>query len=99
MDMRRMNVLLSRAKYKMIIIGCFKIFKYWSNYIEENPQLFHQINNELELNNLNFINDFVKLATPDYNLMIDKSINSNLKVFKYINFLSADMILENSNES
>lgn len=99
MDMRRMNVLLSRAKYKMIIIGCFKIFKYWSNYIEENPQLFHQINNELELNNLNFINDFVKLATPDYNLMIDKSINSNLKEFKYINFLSADMILENSNES
>ena len=99
MDMRRMNVLLSRAKYKMIIIGCFKIFKYWSNYIEENPQLFQKINNELELNNLNFINDFVKLATPDYDLMIDKSMNSNLKEFKYINFLSADTILENSNES
>ena len=99
MDMRRMNVLLSRAKYKMIIIGCFKIFKYWSNYIEENPQLFQKINNELELNNLNFINDFVKLATPDYDLMIDKSMDSNLKKFKYINFLSADTILENSNES
>ncbi|MCH7331264.1 MULTISPECIES: AAA domain-containing protein [Acinetobacter] len=97
MDMRRMNVLLSRAKYKMIIIGCFKLFKYWSNYIEENPQLFQKINNELEINNLNFITDFVKLATPDYNLMIDKSMNS--KEFKYINFLSTDTILENSNES
>ena len=81
----------------MIIIGCFKLFKYWSNYIEENPQLFQKINNELEINNLNFITDFVKLATPDYNLMIDKSMNS--KEFKYINFLSTDTILENSNES
>lgn len=97
MDMRRMNVLLSRAKYKMIIIGCFKMFKYWSDYIENNPELRKEVCSELESNNLNFLNSFVNLATPDYNLMLDKSISQNIKKFNYINFVSSDILLECGN--
>ncbi|HIC9644180.1 TPA: AAA domain-containing protein, partial [Klebsiella pneumoniae] len=35
LDSRRMNVLLSRAKYKMIIIGSFEFLKYWSDLIDK----------------------------------------------------------------
>ncbi|WP_404227556.1 AAA domain-containing protein [Acinetobacter venetianus] len=98
MDMRRMNVLLSRAKYKMIIVGCFKMFKFWSDYLDNNPEFLREITDEMQINNLKFLKDFVELATPDYNLMLDSSVKIERKEFNFINFISSDKFLESNCE-
>ncbi|MFW1863603.1 AAA domain-containing protein [Acinetobacter baumannii] len=97
MDMRRMNVLLSRAKYKMFIVGCFKMFKFWSNHLEEHSEFFKKNPSELEKNNLKFLKDFVSLASDDYNLMLNSTENSNSKKYNFINFISSDFFLEPNN--
>lgn len=83
MDMRRMNVLLSRAKYKMIIVGCFKMFKFWSGYLNDKPESL--MDNELFFNNKGFLDRFVDLASYDHNIMLNKNIKD--KKFNYINFI------------
>ena len=87
MDMRRMNVLLSRAKYKMIIVGCFKMFKYWNFYLESQKNIDSSFDSELLYNNKEFLSKFVNLATPDYELMLNNEVSSMHKKFNYINFL------------
>lgn len=97
MDMRRMNVLLSRAKYKMFIVGCFKMFKFWSNHLEEHSEFFKKNPSKLEQNNLKFLKDFVSLASDDYNLMLNSTENPNSKKYNFINFISSDFFLEPNN--
>lgn len=51
LDMRRLNVMLSRAKYQMIIIGSLGMFSYWINNppqhisqeVMDNLKLFYQL--------------------------------------------------------
>lgn len=93
MDMRRMNVLLSRAKYKMIIVGCFKMFKFWSSTLTEFESSFDKEYNE----NSEFIKRFVGLCEPDYDLMTQSKNNDNTN-YSYINFVSAKDFLEENNE-
>ncbi|WP_109429015.1 DEAD/DEAH box helicase [Acinetobacter baumannii] len=56
LDERRMNVLLSRAKHQLIIVGSLGMFKYWLDPISSNANL---------LNNYPFINHFVRLIEND----------------------------------
>lgn len=86
MDMRRMNVLLSRAKHKMIIVGCFKMFKYWSDKLNQSNLNFD--NDE----NIEFLKNFVDLCEPDYTLMINN--NQNNTKSNFIHFVSSRDFLD-----
>jgi hypothetical protein len=52
----------------------------------------------MQINNLKFLKDFVELATPDYNLMLDSSVKIERKEFNFINFISSDKFLESNCE-
>ncbi|EMC7873026.1 hypothetical protein RZ571_000114 [Acinetobacter baumannii] len=56
LDERRMNVLLSRAKHQLIIVGSLGMFKYWLDPISANANLS---------NNHSFINHFVNMIEND----------------------------------
>lgn len=90
-DMRRMNVLLSRAKHKMIIIGCFGLFQKW-----------HQIENDAQISgkgylkevDKDFLDSFVGMFKDDFELMNNDSIDVEEKSFKNINFVQSKSFLE-----
>ena len=89
-DMRRMNVLLSRAKHKMIIVGCFGLFRYWQ--LLENKAY---ANNRGYLDDMDrdFLNIFVEMFIDDFELMNDHSIDTENKVFNNINFVQSKSFL------
>lgn len=89
-DMRRMNVLLSRAKHKMIIVGCFGLFRYWQ--LLENKAY---ANNRGYLDDMDrdFLNLFVEMFVDDFELMNDHSIDTENKVFNNINFVQSKSFL------
>lgn len=90
-DMRRMNVLLSRAKYKMIIVGCFGLFKRWLELDNE------ETTNErgyLAEDDREFLKKFVNFCEKDFELMQDSLISSTENRFNNIGFVSAKDFLE-----
>ncbi len=85
-EMRRMNVLLSRAKHKLIIVGCFGLFKTWLDKEKHNRSKSHGVLSE---DNFEFLDKFVTLLDPDYLTMLDDSCRVSDKSFMNINFVSA----------
>lgn len=85
-EMRRMNVLLSRAKHKLIIVGCFGLFKTWLDNEKDKRKKSHGVLSE---DNFKFLDKFVALLDPDYLTMLDNSCSVSVKDFKNINFVSA----------
>lgn len=85
-EMRRMNVLLSRAKHKLIIVGCFGLFKTWLDNEKNKRKKSHGILSE---DNFEFLDKFVALLYPDYLTMLDNSCSVSDKTFRNINFVSA----------
>lgn len=90
-DMRRMNVLLSRAKHKMIIVGCFGLFRNWQ--LLENKA---HANNRGCLDDMDrdFLNLFVEMFNDDFEVMNDHSIDTESKVFNNINFVQSKSFLD-----
>lgn len=89
-DMRRMNVLLSRAKYKMIIVGCFGLFKRW---LEIDNEETTNDRGYLTQEDKEFLEKFVNFCKKDFELMNDSSINNTDKKFTNIAFISAKNFL------
>lgn len=84
-DMRRMNVLLSRAKYKMIIVGCFGLFKRWQE-LETEEQ--NNSRRSLSEENKGFLDKLVNYCKTDFETLQDKSIPTENKIYNNINFVS-----------
>lgn len=89
-DMRRMNVLLSRAKYKMIIVGCFGLFKRWRD-IEIRAQA--NDNRRLDEVDTEFLSNFVDILNADFEEMNDLSTNIDEKIFRNANFVQSKEFL------
>lgn len=85
-EMRRMNVLLSRAKHKLIIVGCFGLFKIWLDNEKNKRKKSYGVLSE---DNFEFLDKFVTLLYPDYLTMLDDSCRISDKKFVNINFVSA----------
>lgn len=85
-EMRRMNVLLSRAKHKLIIVGCFGLFKTWLDDEKDKRKKSHGFLSE---DNFEFLDKFVTLLYPDYLTMLDNSCSVSDKIFTNVNFVSA----------
>lgn len=90
-DMRRMNVLLSRAKYKLIIVGCFGLFKRWQ---EISSQDALNSRNGMTFENKEFLDRLVDYCILDYETMRDSSIEVDKKNFKNVNFVSSTKFLK-----
>lgn len=64
LDQRRMNVLLSRGKYKLIIVGSFGMFTNWAKHIPENiTEIEVQINNDINHEDKKFIKLFSNILS------------------------------------
>lgn len=90
-DMRRMNVLLSRAKYKMIIVGCFSLFEKWQR-LETNEQ--NNCRGYLKQSDKEFLDNFIDIFKNDFELMKNESISLDEKNFTNANFIQASSFLE-----
>lgn len=89
-DLRRMNVLLSRAKYKMIIVGCFGLFEKWQQ-LETNEQ--NNGRGYLKESDKDFLDSFVDMFKDDFELMKDESLSVDEKIFNNISFIQASSFL------
>lgn len=89
-DMRRMNVLLSRAKYKMIIVGCFGLFEKWQR-LETNEQ--DNGRGYLKESDKDFLDSFVTMFKNDFESMKDESTSVDEKKFTNANFIQASNFL------
>lgn len=89
-DLRRMNVLLSRAKYKMIIIGCFGLFEKWQD-LETKEQ--NNGRGYLSESDKDFLDSFVSMFKSDFELMKDNTLSIDDKNFKNANFIQANSFL------
>lgn len=90
-DMRRMNVLLSRAKYKMIIVGCFGLFKRWQELeTEERDNSRRYLSEE----NKEFLDKLVDYCNPDFEVLRDSDTPINDKIYTNVNFVSATDFLK-----
>ncbi|MND42674.1 hypothetical protein D3C80_334520 [compost metagenome] len=62
LDQRRMNVLLSRAKFKLIIVGTFGLFKSWADNIEyTESEVQEKLSTDTSLEDKKFIKRFSNL--------------------------------------
>lgn len=92
-DMRRMNVMLSRAVYKMVIIGSFGLFSRWQ---EINLQA--DTRSDLSPMDSEFLNNFVKFCRPDFEMMKDTSVDNQTKKYAKVEFISSEKFLEVDND-
>lgn len=90
-DMRRMNVLLSRAKYKMIIVGCFGLFRRWQELeTEERDNSRRYLSEE----NKEFLDRLVDYCQSDFEILLNDDIPTNEKAYTNVNFVSATEFLK-----
>lgn len=89
-DMRRMNVMLSRAVYKMVIVGCFELFSCWQDIIKDKSSLLAV--------DLEFLGKFVEFCKPDFKRMKETPIDNHTKAYTKIGFVSAVNFLGNNDE-
>lgn len=56
LDQRRMNVLLSRAKFKLIIVGSFGLFKSWADTIDyTESEVQEKLSNDINIEDKKFV--------------------------------------------
>lgn len=91
-DMRRMNVMLSRAVYKMIIVGSFGLFSRWHEIIKAKDK------SGLSPTDEDFLDNFIDFCKSDFDTMEKSPTDNQSKDFIRIGFISAKNFLGNNNE-
>lgn len=70
LDQRRMNVLLSRAKFKLIIVGSFGLFKSWADTIDyAESEVQEKLSNDVNIEDKRFVkrlSDLLSSFPPAY---------------------------------